>query len=58
VLGVAENNGKLSPLSFLRAYPAEEMAVDIPQLLGILKKASSISELVRFFSEAPLDGLK
>jgi hypothetical protein len=58
VLGVAENNGKLSPLSFLRAYPAQEMAVDIPQLLGLLKKASSISELVRFFSDAPLDGLK
>jgi hypothetical protein len=58
VLGVAENNGKLSPISFLRAYPAEEMAVDVPQLLGLLKKASSISELVRFFSDAPLDGLK
>ena len=55
---VVDNNGKLSPISFLRAYPAEEMAVDIPQLLGLLKKASSISELVRFFSDAPLDGLK
>ena len=58
VLGVAEGNGRLSPLGVLRAYPAQEMAVDVPQLLGLLKKASSISDLVRFFSEAPLDGLR
>ncbi len=58
VLGVADGGGKLSPLGVLRAYPAEEMAIDLPQLLGLLKKASSISDLVRFFSEAPLDGLK
>jgi len=58
VLGVADGGGKLSPLGVLRAYPAEEMAIDLPQLLGLLKKASTISDLVRFFSEAPLDGLR
>jgi hypothetical protein len=26
--------------------------------MAMLKKASSIAELVRFFSESPLDGLK
>jgi hypothetical protein len=44
--------------SFLKAYPAEEMAVNIPQLLAIVQKAASISDLVRFFSDAPLDGLR
>jgi hypothetical protein len=58
VLGVADGSGKLSPLSFLKAYPAEDMAVDIPQLLVLVKKASSITDLVRFFSDAPLDGLR
>lgn len=39
-------------------YPADEMAVNIPQLLAIIQKAASISDLVRFFSDAPLDGLR
>jgi hypothetical protein len=34
------------------------MEVSIPALLNLMSKASSISELVRFFSESPLDGLK
>ena len=58
VLGVYDNGGKLTPISFLKAYPAEEMAVNIPQLLAIIQKAASISDLVRFFSDAPLDGLR
>ena len=58
VLGVAENDGVLTPISFLKAYPAEEMAINIPQLLVIVEKAASISDLVQFFSDAPLDGLR
>ena len=58
VLGVANNNGTLTPVSFLKAYPAEEMAVNIPQLMVIMNKAASISDLVKFFSDAPLDGLR
>lgn len=58
VMGVAKNDGVLNPISFLRAYPAEEMAINIPQLLVIVEKAASISDLVQFFSDAPLDGLR
>ena len=58
VMGVVEGNGSISALSFLRAYPAKEMEVSIPALMNLLSKASSITELVRFFSESPLDGLR
>ena len=58
VMGVVEGNGSISALSFLRAYPAQEMEVSIPALMNLLSKASSITELVRFFSESPLDGLR
>jgi hypothetical protein len=58
VLGIAEGNGSLSAISFLRAYPNREMEVNLPALLGLLEKASSITDLVRFFSESPLDGLR
>jgi hypothetical protein len=58
VMGIAEGNGNLSPVSFLRAYPNREMEVNLPALLALLEKANSISDLVRFFSESPLDGLQ
>jgi hypothetical protein len=58
VMGVVNGNGSISPLSFFQAYPAREMEVNIPALLSLLSKANSIAELVRFFSESPLDGLR
>jgi hypothetical protein len=58
VLGIAEGDGNLSALGFLKAYPTREMAVNVPALLALARKASSISDLMRFFSESPLDGLR
>jgi len=58
ILGIAANNGSLSPIAFLQAYPNRELEVNLPALLSLLNKASSIADLVRFFSESPLDGLR
>jgi len=58
ILGIADNSKGLSALSFLRAYPTQELAVSLPALMGLMSKASSISDLVRFFSDSPLDGLR
>lgn len=58
VLGIAQGDGSLSALGFLKAYPTREMAVNVPQLLTLARKANSISDLIRFFSESPLDGLR
>jgi hypothetical protein len=58
VLGLNNDKKALSAISFLKAYPTREMAVSIPALLVLKEKTSSIAELVRFFSESPLDGLR
>ncbi len=58
VMGIDEGNGSLTALGFLKAYPTREMAVNVPQLLILARKANSISDLIRFFSESPLDGLR
>jgi hypothetical protein len=58
VLGLVEGKGSLTALRFLRAYPSRNMEVSIPALLSLMDKTSSISDLVRFFSEAPLNGLR
>jgi hypothetical protein len=52
------SDGKLSAISFLKAYPVDEMEVSIPALLAVLQKAKSISQLAQFFMESPLDGLR
>jgi hypothetical protein len=58
ILGIADNDKGLSALSFLKAYPSQELAVSLPALMGLMSKASSISDLVRFFADSPLDGLR
>ena len=58
VMGTVKGGGSLSAINFLRAYPTRDLQVDIPALLALIDKASSVSELVRFFSESPLDGLR
>ncbi|MEB3331210.1 MAG: alpha/beta hydrolase [Synechococcaceae cyanobacterium] len=58
VLGLAEGNGTINAISFLRAYPTSELAVNLPALMTLMSKAGSITDLVRFFSESPLDGLR
>ena len=58
VLGIADGDGSLSALGFLKAYPTQEMAVNVPALLTLARKVSSITDLMRFFSESPLDGLR
>jgi hypothetical protein len=58
VMGTVKGDGSLSAINFLRAYPTRELQVDIPSLMALIEKASSVTELVRFFSESPLDGLR
>ncbi|MEY3767374.1 MAG: hypothetical protein RLZZ11_441 [Cyanobacteriota bacterium] len=55
---LVDTDGKLIAISFLKAYPVDEMEVSIPALLAVLQKAKSISQLVQFFMESPLDGLR
>ena len=56
--GLQIDDGGLTAIKFLQAYPAEVMEVNIPALMAVVEKAQSISGLVQFFSESPLDGLK
>ena len=55
---LAKGDGRISAISFLQAYPVDEMEVSIPALLAVMQKAKSISQLVQFFTESPLDGLR
>ena len=56
--GLQIDDGGLTAIKFLQAYPNDVMEVNIPALMAVVSKAQSISGLVQFFSESPLDGLK
>lgn len=58
VLALDSGKGSITPISFLQAYPSRDLEVSIPALLNLINRARSISDLVRFFSESPLDGLR
>ncbi len=57
VIGLADNSNRLNAVNLLSAYPTQEIEVNLPALMALMGQAQSISELVRFFSESPLDGL-
>ena len=56
--GLVQGDGQLNAIGFLRAYPVSDLEVNIPALLAVMQKASSISDLVSYFSDSPLDGLR
>ena len=56
--GLHNSGDGLTAVDFLTAYPNEVLAVDLPALFSVIDKAQSISGLVQFFSDSPLDGLK
>ncbi len=58
VNGLHKSNDGLTAVGFLKAYPNEVLAVNLPALFSVIEKAQSISDLVQFFSDSPLDGLK
>ena len=57
VEGLQREKG-LTAVSFLQAYPNAVIAVNLPALFGVIEKTESIADLVQFFSDSPLDGLK
>ena len=57
VNGFDQSNG-LTAVGFLKAYPNQVMAVNLPALFAVIEKTESIANLVKFCADSPLDGLK
>ena len=55
--GLQQPDG-LTAVGFLKSYPNQVMAVNLPALFAVIEKTESIASLVKFFSDSPLDGLK
>jgi len=57
ILGIANNDEKLTAVDFMKAYPTETMAISIPELLKVIEKVNSVNDLIKFFSSSPLEKL-
>ena len=55
---IVEGKGSLSLISFLKAYPNKKIAIDMSALFQVLEKIDSMSELIEFFANSPLKGIK
>ena len=51
-------NEKINIINFLEAYPNKNVAINLTELYKTISKVESISELVKFFSNSPLEKLK
>ena len=58
IKGIVKENGKLSLIEFMKSYPNKTIAINVPALFKVLNKVESISELIEFFSNSPLKGIK
>ncbi len=58
IKGIDLGNGKINLIHFLESYPTETVILDARALSKILNKVESINELLKFFTDSPLNKIK
>ena len=58
ILGSYNNNQKINLISFFKAYPNKNVAINLKALSNTLEKVESLKELIEFFSNSPFKKLK
>ena len=58
IQGINMGNGKINLINFFEAYPTKTIILNVNALSKVMNKVESISELLDFFSNSPLDKFK
>ena len=58
IQGIKIGNGKINLLSFFEGYPTKTVILDVKALSKVMNKVESISELLDFFTNSPLEKIK
>ena len=53
-----KGNGKINLISFFENYPTKTVILDVNALSKVMNKVESISELLDFFTNSPLEKIK
>ena len=58
IQGIYLGNGKINLTKFFEAYPTKTVILDVSALSKVMNKVESISELLNFFTNSPLEKIK
>jgi len=58
IQGINIGNGKINLINFFEGYPTKTVILDVKALSKVMNKVESISELLDFFTNSPLDKIK
>ena len=58
IKGLSLGNGKINLINFFESYPTKTVILDISALSKVMNKVESISELLVFFTNKPLEKIK
>jgi len=58
IQGINLGNGKINLIKFFEGYPTKTVVLDVNALSKIMNKVESISELLDFFTNSPLEKIK
>ncbi len=58
IQGIKIGNGKINMINFFEGYPTKTIILDVNALSKVMNKVESISELLDFFTNSPLEKIK
>ena len=58
IQGINIGNGKINLIKFFEGYPTKSVILDVSALSKVMNKVESISELLEFFTNSPLEKIK
>ena len=58
IRGLQNGNGKINLVRFFEGYPTKTVILDVNALSKVMNKVESISELLDFFTNSPLEKIK
>ena len=58
IQGIKIGNGKINLIRFFEGYPTKTIILDVNALSKVMNKVESISELLTFFTNSPLEKIK
>ena len=58
IQGINIGNGKIDLINFFEGYPTKTVILDVSALSKVMNKVESISELLTFFTNSPLEKIK
>ncbi len=58
IQAINKEKNTLNIVSFIKSYPSDVIAINVKELYKVLNKVETMSDLMKFYSDSPLEKLK